>query len=90
MRLTKQDLINFYDLINHYNKSSPNVAVVGTEKEFKKKMKAILKSIKKYDCIIFSNTFRPKYTIFINNIEYSYIHIEKTDDMKGLYFRKFI
>lgn len=90
MKLTKQDLINFYDLLNHYNITSPNIAIIGTEKEFKQKMKAILKSKKDYDILTYSEETIPKYTIIKNGIEQTYIHIEKTDDMKGLYFKKFM
>lgn len=90
MKLTQNDLIIFYDLLHHYNITSPNIAIIGNEKEFKKKMKAIIKANKDYDVLYQTKTKPLKCTIIKNDIEKTYIHIEQTDDMKELYFRKFI
>lgn len=90
MNIEKRDLIMFYELLSRYSKTSTNIAVTGTEKEFKTKMQNILKSIKDYDYMRYSNTHRPKYMIVKDDIEQTYIHIQNTDDMKGLYFRKFM
>ena len=88
MKLTQNDLIIFYDLLQHYNITSPNIAVIGNEKEFKKKMKAILKANKDYDSIYQSKTKPLKYIIIKNDIEQTYINIQTTDDLKDIYFRK--
>ena len=92
MEITKIDIIKFYTLYQHYNKLSNNIGVIGDSNRFRTYIKTIIKSFgkDKNKITIISNINKTKYTIIQNNIEYTYILIRNTDDLEGLYFKKFI
>lgn len=90
MELDKIDIIKFYILYRHYNPISNNIGIIGDTNRFKNYIKDILKALRKSRCRVISNEDKTKYTIIKDNIEYTYALIRNTDDLKGLYFKKFI
>ena len=87
MELQEEDVIKFYELLSRYDKLSPNIGIIGNRKKFERIVKQQLKSIN-YDAV-YSDGKR-KYTFLKDEIEYTYIHIRDTIDLRGYKFRKFI
>lgn len=91
MKLSKEDIIKFYELLSRYDLTSPNIAVVGDKRKFNRQMKEVYKKFKnKPNCKIIINENKTKYIILLGDIEITYIHIQQFSDMIGLKFRKFI
>ena len=88
MKLYKDDLIKFHELLKHYNETSPNIAVIGDKKTFKKLVKEVLSRLN-FDVLVV-NRAETKYTILIDDIEISYVHVETLEDLEGLYFSKYV
>lgn len=88
MIFEEEDVIKFYELLKHYNKISPNIAIIGSKKKFNNYVKETLKNID-YD-VVYKNEIGTKYTILKGDMEYTFIHVRDTIDLKGNYFRKFI
>ena len=88
MRLYKDDLIKFHELLEHYNKISPNIAVIGDKKTFKKVVKEVLQRLNFNVLVV--NKAETKYTILIDDIEISYVHVETLEDLEGLYFSRYV
>lgn len=89
MKLTREDIIKFYYLKAYYNPTSPNIGVIGNEKEFKHRMKPIIKRLKTIKGTKFYQ-FNNKLTTIIGDIETTYIKIETVDDLVGKDFRKYM
>lgn len=89
MKLNKEDIIKYWELKEHYNQASPNIGIIGDNKYFKRKVKSIIKKIKHYD-FIYANKELTRYTIINNGIETTYIQLENLEDLKDIYFKKYI
>lgn len=93
MRIIKNDIILFYELHNRLNEVSPNIGIIGTEREFKIRIREILRDLKKnkicYESMLTRNNGR-QVTIFIDGREYTYINIDCMNDLQGRYFCKYI
>lgn len=93
--ITKNDIVKFYMLLNHYNITSPNIAVIGTKKDFEIYIKKIMQKYKNKKGA-FARILHDKAIIIYNEIETTYINIQKTSDLceektsRSLYFRRFI
>lgn len=87
---THEDLIKFYLLNTHYNIASNNIGVIDKEK-FNKLFKMIKRENKNnINVRIMLNETKTKFTIMENGMETTYIYIETPQDLRGLYFRKYI
>ena len=90
MELNEEDVIKFYEFLSRRDLTSPNIGVVGTNKKFRNYIKNILNRFKKLDCRIMKNADGTVYRIMYNDIEYCYVHIRHTYDLRGWTFRKFV
>lgn len=90
MELNRNDIIKFYTLYSHYNPLSNNIGIIGDLKTFNDYIKKVDKSFEKIKYNKFFNEDKTKYTIICDDIEYSYVMIQTTEDLKNLYFKKFI
>lgn len=88
MRFEEEDIIKFYELLARYDETSPNIGIVGSKKKFDTYVKRALKNIK-YTAV-YKNEAGTKYTVLLGDVEYTFIHIRDTIDLKGYYFRKFV
>lgn len=93
MKLSKDDLVKFYELNHRLSENSPNVGIIGDRKTFRRKIKEILKvsgiSNRRTNSVFVSDGGN-RLTIIINDIEVTYIQIETLQDLRGRYFRKYI
>ena len=87
---THEDLVKFYKLLLRYNPTSNNIGVIDKNK-FKEIYEITRKEYKdKSNVKMILNNERTKFTILHNEIETTYILIEKDQDMIGRFFRKYI
>ena len=89
MKLDKEDIIKYWELKEHQNDISSNIGIIGDKKYFKKKVKAILKKLKHYD-FMYANKELTRFTIINNRIETTYIQLENLEDLKDMYFKKYL
>lgn len=91
MPIDKDSIVMFYELLGRFDRTSPNIGVTGTKREFEAYIKKITKAIPKNKGIkLIINPSRTKVTILQDDIEITYIHIENTDNMVGYKFKKYI
>lgn len=88
--LTEEDAIKFYEMLNRYNKLSPNIAVLGSYKRFKSVITKLKLKCKLNRVPVKLNQDKTKLSIMYNDEVINYIHVELFQDMTGLCFRKFI
>ena len=88
MKLNEDDIKKFYALYIRYNTNCFNIGVVGDSRKFKKYTSNAIKQFKDSADVIIKNDKIVR--ILDDDIEYCYIQIEDTDDLKGKYFRKFV
>lgn len=85
-----EDIVKFYQLLIRYNPASNNIGVVEKDK-FQRLFRLIKKEYKnKPNVRIILNTDKTKFTILENELETTYILIQKPEDMIGRFFRKYI
>lgn len=85
MEFKESDLYKFYELHNRINIKSRNVGIIGDTKRFKRVMKRIYKQHRENGVRIMKFSDR-KYTFILNDVEYSYIQVENTQDLIRKYF----
>ena len=90
MELTDRDAQIFYQLFIRYNPISPNIGIIGNSKKFEQYIKKVLAEFKNTGARIIVSENKKVYRILINDIEYTYIHITDTTDLRGRTFKKFI
>lgn len=90
MEFEDDDVIKFYDLHNSFNLASFNIGVVGSDRKFRLYMRQVLDKFKKLNCRIIKNETGSLYRIIYGDVEYCYIHIQNSLDLRGRTFRKFV
>ena len=85
-----EDIITFYTLLKHYDIASANIGIVGGQEKYVKYVDKIVSKLSKTNATIIRNATNTKCSIFIGDIEYTYIHLKNYGDLDGLKFRKFI
>ena len=91
MEISEHDIKMFYTLFSHYNKLSPNIAVVGSIEKVQRQYKEIIEKCNKNHIPVIVN--KDKLIIRIiteDGIECNYIRVKEIDDLKSMTFRKFI
>lgn len=87
MEINEEDVIKFYELQSRYDPIATNIAIVGNKARYKNYVKRYLED---YKGKVLMNIDKGITRIFINDVEYSLIHIRNTIDLRGYKFRKFI
>lgn len=87
--LTDKDINMYYTLRNHISKISPNIAIVGDYKKYKKYINKILKKYENLqDVLIIKHN---SYTrIIYKDIEKNYIWISNLEQLYRQTFQKYI
>jgi len=87
---TREDLVKFYELHIHYDIASNNIGVIEKEK-FNRLIRMIRKEYKNNTRVkVILNENHNKLTIIENELETTYILIQKPQDLRGKFFRKYI
>ena len=88
--LESNDVVKFYELYNHFDIISRNIGIIGDNNKYQKYLSSIITSLQGKPIRIINNELNTKCTILIDDIEYTYIHIQDYKDMYGKKFRKFV
>ena len=87
---TREDLVKFYELHIHYDIASNNIGVIEKEK-FNRLIRMIKREYKNNTKVkVMLNENHNKLTIIENELETTYILIQKPQDLRGKFFRKYI
>lgn len=86
----REDLVKFYELHIHYDIASNNIGVIEKEK-FNRLIRMIKREYKNNTKVkVMLNENHNKLTIIENELETTYILIQKPQDLRGKFFRKYI
>ena len=89
--ISKNNIRIFYELYKHFDICSRNVGIVGSKKTFLKYIRNIRNTYNKFSSrMLIDSNGSLRYTIFVDDIEYTYIQINSVDDLEGKFFHKYI
>lgn len=91
MEITEHDIKMFYTLLTRYDKTSPNIGVVGSYEKCSRQLKEIINIYTKEHIPVKINKDEGIYRVITKDgIETTYIRIRDINDLRGRTFRKFI
>jgi len=88
-KITENDVRIFYELHSRFDLKSPYIAVIGNKERFERYTKEILKQFEGKRVRVLKSLDKLR-ILTHDGIETSFMRVETLEDLRGMYFRKFV